>query len=195
VTPAHTSAAILWVLCGCHGAGPAVPYPIADCQASTANYGDWKAPSEVIASAVAGIGKTLCYGYWELEPRRVESSVRACTARVNASTVKFRISEPDGGCEVQVLTAKQGERRWVWVRSMYARGGEVGDQQDIVELRGASVAPYAHYWQCGLSSEDARKPDALGREEGPSAEMRADWPSLPPELRVFLCRGDLKDQP
>lgn len=195
VRSAYSAAATLWLLVGCRSAGPAKPYEITECRASAASYGGWTAPPEVLARAVGTIGKTLCYGYWELAPQRVEASVKACASKAQTSSSSFQIPEPDGGCTVEVSTAKHGERRWVWVRSTYARGAEVGDQQDIVELRGDSFVEYAHYWQCGQWSEEATKPDGLAKQEGPSAAMRADWASLPEDLRVFFCLGELKARP
>jgi hypothetical protein len=175
-------------------AGTAKPYPITDCEVRTKNYGDWRASVELTASAVAELATGLCYNYWELDPRRAAATSETCSALVRSATVSFQVTEPEGGCGLTVRTANLGTRRWIWVQSVYARGGQVGDQIDVLELRGAALVPYARHWQCGIGWDDARKtstPPSDRSSSELSPELRADWARLPPVLRGFLCTGEL----
>jgi hypothetical protein len=173
-------------------ASRAKPYEISDCEVRTANYGDWRAGVQLVTAAAAELATRLCYNYWEFDPRRMAATLKTCATEAHSPTMKFNIVESQGSCELTVRTANLGQRRWVWVHSLYARNAQFGDQIDILEVRGEKLVPYARFWQCGNREQamKATRPPSDSPASQLSAELRADWPALPADLRGFLCTGD-----
>ena len=65
------------------------PYPITDCEVLTHNYGDWKPSRAQVVAVGQNIATDVCYGYWEVDPRRLGASIEACSTDSNSATVKF----------------------------------------------------------------------------------------------------------
>jgi len=143
-----------------------------------------------MAAAAAKVSTRLCAGYWEHDPRRVAASVRQCASIAGAATVGFMVPQPEGGCTVQFRSVSWKDRKWVRVRSDYARGGQFGSIIDILEMRGQSFDDYASTWQCQLDWERAVRGDDLPQETGDATRLRAEWKNFPASLRGFLCTAE-----
>lgn len=173
---------------------PSKPYELSDCEARGHSFGEWKAQTDEVLAAAVTLSASLCYGYWEFDPRRLAATFMQCSEQAHSPTVSFQVVEPNGGCTLTFRTASWQQRRWIWVQSAYAWGGQFGDQIDILEVRAARSVPYATRWQCSAARADAiaaTTPPSESPETQISPELRGDWSTFPPELRGFLCEGKL----
>jgi len=177
-----------------NGAALGKPYEFSDCEARGHTFGEWKPRREEILAAAVTLSASLCYGYWEFDQRRIAATFTRCSAEARSATIGFQIVQPNGGCSLTFRTASWEKRRWIWVYSAYAWGGQIGDQIDILEVHGARLVPYASRWQCSATRENAitaTTPPSESPETQISRELRGDWSTFPPELRGFFCEGKL----
>lgn len=172
--------------------GGVAPYPIEECERLSKNYGGWVPPIQEAMDAAAKVATQICYGYWEHDPRRLAASVRHCATQAGGNTVSFRIPRPEGGCTFALRAVSWENRRWIWMESFYARGGQFGNRLDILEVTRAGFEPYASGWQCPSTWEEAVANQSLPAtaDDGVSPTMRAEWKTLPPSLRGFLCTAE-----
>src|SRR5689334_1510776 len=84
---------------------PTLPYEIASCEALTHGYGSWVPSRAALLSASATATTSVCYNYFELDPKRLSATLDRCADHAETNTVRVALALGDNQCELEVRSA------------------------------------------------------------------------------------------
>lgn len=143
-----------------------------------------------LAHVSAVVARSVCEGYFENAPDDFVNIVKQCAGTRSRSEIHVKVSRPASheDCDVELKIRSHQGRRWAWLRSAYVRIPHFfAPQQDIVELRGGLVTPYAARWSCGAGYDARASSKVLPGSGMVSLELVKDWPEIPQELQRYFC--------
>lgn len=164
------------------GAAPRMPSEVASCEAGGAHFGGYTPTVDDLFLAVGVRDDDAC-----LPQEIAAQAVGACAAKLGATSLKISTDRLEGtpeGCEVELLGAGEGGRKWITLRSVFRRGSSFIGTTKVVELTNGGPKLYLD----ATGDHESICPTEAGPSEVAAGKAGPDgWGKLGLELQRFLC--------